>query len=41
MEQLQRMLKPTVSDFEVVVDTIVMVLYLERLELERNLWLQR
>ena len=35
------MLRPTVSDFEVVVDTIVMVLYLERLELERNLWLQR
>ena len=40
MEKLQKMLRPTVSDFEVVVDTVVMVLYLKRLELERNLWLQ-
>ena len=30
-------MKQTVSDFEVVVDTVIMVLYLEGLELECNL----
>ena len=37
MKKLNTSMKQTVSDFKVIVDTVIMVLYLEGLELESNL----